>query len=252
MRFHPASARRGPLTFCRAQCIRWLFAGIEQHQLAVDFILLEITGDHTGALVMRRQSAVIADQHGGQNFLGILTIAISSSMRARCALPGQIVSLGIAPARVGHHSNSAFLPHDEPTKSTQPIEGSKVHPPGTTLTVTGHFGHLIAMEPNMLSSARLARLPAFFIQIDPLPGQQCTIVAHRFTINGSLEITSGFGALEKSFLAEAPNLPSPERGWILDRPRRPGFPCPGLHSTNPLPSRSPPQWFNLPKSLTWI
>jgi len=107
--------------------------------------------------------------------------------------------LGIAAARVGHHFNSAFLPHDVPSKSTQPIEGSKVHPPGTTLTVTGHFGHLIAMEPNMLSSARLARLPAFFIQINPLPDHQIFPLYHIASAIKGIEITSGFGALQKSF-----------------------------------------------------
>ena len=79
-------------------------------------------------------------------------------MRVRCALPGQIVSLGIAAARVGHHSNWAIFPHDVPIKSTQPTGGSNLHPPGTTLTVTWHFGHLIAINISMRSFARLARL----------------------------------------------------------------------------------------------
>jgi hypothetical protein len=77
--------------------------------------------------------------------MDLLTIAISSSIRARCSLPGQVVSFGIAAASVGHHVNSAFAPHDVPAKSRQANRGSKVHPPGTTLTVTGHFGHLIAI-----------------------------------------------------------------------------------------------------------
>jgi hypothetical protein len=105
---------------------------------------------------------------GVQRFLDALAIAISSSMRARCALPGQTVSFGITAASVGHHSNCPCLPNDVPTKSTQPTEGSKVHPPSTTFTVTGHFGHLIAMAQSaFLKSTYFAsdwqdRLDAFF------------------------------------------------------------------------------------------
>jgi hypothetical protein len=104
------------------------------------------------------QEAFLELALGVQGFSDALAIAISSSMRARCALPGQTVSLGITAARVGHHSNCPCLPNDVPTKSTQPTEGSKVHPPGTTFTITGHFEHLIAMAAICLSQIDSLRI----------------------------------------------------------------------------------------------